>query len=101
MINCAHPTHFENILSQENWVSRIRGIRANASCKSHAELWQSKNLEDDGAEEFGKLNAELASKYRHLNIFGGCCGSNHLHVEEICKAVLKTRYSGVTKAPLT
>jgi len=89
MINCANPTHFDNILSQENWVNRIRGVRANAFCKRHAELWQSEVLEDDGAEEFGKLNAELASKYRHLNIFGGCCDSNYQHVEEICKALLK------------
>src|SRR5688572_21470672 len=39
MINCAHPTHFENALANgEAWTQRIRGIRANASVKSHTEL---------------------------------------------------------------
>ena len=30
MINCAHPTHFEDVL-EAPWVERIRGLRANAS----------------------------------------------------------------------
>ena len=37
MINCAHPTHFESVLGG-SWTTRIRGLRANASTKSHAEL---------------------------------------------------------------
>ncbi len=44
MINCAHPTHFANILNDgEAWLERIRGIRANASTKSHDELNDRKN----------------------------------------------------------
>src|SRR3546814_4089275 len=39
MINCAHPTHFAATLDQDaDWVLRVRGIRANASRCSHAEL---------------------------------------------------------------
>ena len=39
MINCAHPTHFEHVLEPDApWVARVRGVRANASTKSHAEL---------------------------------------------------------------
>ena len=39
MINCAHPTHFEACsTADEPWARRIRGLRANASTKSHAEL---------------------------------------------------------------
>lgn len=35
-INCAHPTHFENIISSEEpWVQKIRSLRANASDCSH------------------------------------------------------------------
>ena len=38
MINCAHPTHFESALPVGAvWVQRLRGIRANASQRSHAE----------------------------------------------------------------
>src|SRR4051812_15969697 len=43
MINCAHPTHFESVLEGGRWTDRIRGLRANASRRSHAEL--------DAAEE--------------------------------------------------
>ncbi len=88
MINCAHPTHFNFIFDDENWVKRIRGIRANASCKSHAELNNSDTLEYGNPVELGLQNAELAKKFKHINVFGGCCGTNHRHVEEICKAVV-------------
>jgi S-methylmethionine-dependent homocysteine/selenocysteine methylase len=40
MINCAHPTHFFAELERgkdEPWIKRIKGLRANSSCKSHAE----------------------------------------------------------------
>jgi homocysteine S-methyltransferase len=39
MINCAHPSHFGPVLDPDaTWMARIRGIRANASSRSHAEL---------------------------------------------------------------
>ena len=88
MINCAHPTHFKSILKDEPWTRRIRGIRANASSKSHPELWQSDKLEDGDPVELGQQNAQLARAFKHLNVFGGCCGTDHRHVEEICKSVL-------------
>ena len=44
LINCAHPTHFEDALKAgEAWTARIHGVRANASTKSHAELDESDN----------------------------------------------------------
>src|SRR5262245_37348472 len=46
MINCAHPTHFEAVLdANEQWVKRLRGLRANASTRSHAELDQATDLD--------------------------------------------------------
>ena len=39
MVNCAHPTHFAGVLeTDEPWVQRVQGIRANSSTMSHAEL---------------------------------------------------------------
>ena len=36
---CAHPTHFElELRDAGDWTSRVRGVRANASKRSHAEL---------------------------------------------------------------
>lgn len=89
MINCAHPTHFQDALVvDEPWVQRISGIRANASTKSHAELDEIEGLDDGNPVELGNQYSELKSRLKHLNVFGGCCGTDHRHVEEICKACL-------------
>ena len=88
MINCAHPSHFDFIFDNQDWVKRIRGIRANASCKSHAELANSETLEDGDPIELGEQYAQLANRFKQLNVFGGCCGTNQRHVEAICKAVV-------------
>jgi S-methylmethionine-dependent homocysteine/selenocysteine methylase len=54
MINCAHPSHFGDVLvPNASWVTRIQGIRANASCMSHAELDNSETLDDGNPEELG------------------------------------------------
>ena len=46
MINCAHPDHFSHVLDEDaDWMQRVRGIRANASRKSHAELDNSTELD--------------------------------------------------------
>ncbi len=87
MINCAHPTHFEDALvSDDSWLQRIRGIRANASTKSHAELDEAEELDDGNPVELGHQYEELKKRLSHLNVLGGCCGTDHRHIEEICKA---------------
>jgi S-methylmethionine-dependent homocysteine/selenocysteine methylase len=89
MLNCAHPTHFAEVLtSGEPWLERIRGIRANASAKSHAELNESETLDDGNPEELGSQYRELKAKLKNLNVLGGCCGTDDRHVEAICKACL-------------
>jgi S-methylmethionine-dependent homocysteine/selenocysteine methylase len=89
MINCAHPTHFENVLdADEPWTKRIRGIRANASTKSHEELNESVELDVGNPIELGQDYKKLLGKLKNLNVLGGCCGTDHRHVEEICKAVI-------------
>ena len=87
MINCAHPTHFDAILAAgEDWVQRVRGIRANASKRSHAELDQAKDLDDGDPAELGRQYRQLRRSFSHLNVLGGCCGTDHRHVEQICLA---------------
>ena len=88
MINCAHPTHFQHVIdSNEGWTDRIYGVRANASCKSHAELDEATELDDGDPVEFGNLYLELRKSLRNLKVVGGCCGTDHRHVEEACKAL--------------
>jgi homocysteine S-methyltransferase len=88
MINCAHPKHFAHVLKGGGWLNRIRGLRANSSTKSHAELEASTEI------DIGNI-AELADHYRALRamlpkitVLGGCCGTDHRHVEAIADRCL-------------
>jgi S-methylmethionine-dependent homocysteine/selenocysteine methylase len=84
MINCAHPTHFERVLDQAApWVERIRGLRANASMKSHAELDEATDLDEGDPTDLGARYAALKSRLPNLNVLGGCCGTDHRHIAEI------------------
>ena len=86
MINCAHPDHFSNELyghENEPWTNRIKGIRANASCKSHAELDESLTLDRGDIPELGSAHRKLRESFKQMNVFGGCCGTDEAHVLEI------------------
>ena len=85
MINCAHPNHFAHVLQANgSWTRRIKGIRANASVKSHAQLDESETLDEGNKEELALGYKNLKSLLPNLNIIGGCCGTDHTHMEEIC-----------------
>jgi S-methylmethionine-dependent homocysteine/selenocysteine methylase len=87
MINCAHPTHFEDVLKLgAAWMSRIRGLRANASRLSHAELDRATELVAGNPAEFGRQYAMLRRKHGRINILGGCCGTDIRHIEQIALA---------------
>jgi homocysteine S-methyltransferase len=91
MINCAHPTHFEGALEADttggdSWIKRLRGLRANASTRSHAELDQATDLDAGNPVELGRQYADLRRKLRHVTVLGGCCGTDFRHVEQICFA---------------
>jgi S-methylmethionine-dependent homocysteine/selenocysteine methylase len=88
MINCAHPLHFINeIETLDDWKLRIKGVRANASCKSHAELDEATELDSGDPTDFGKWHIKLLEKLPHLKVFGGCCGTDVSHIIEICKGL--------------
>lgn len=87
MINCAHPTHFESVLSgRESWIGRLRGLRANASRRSHAELDEAPDLDEGDPLELGHDYAALRRRLPALTILGGCCGTDHRHVGHIGQA---------------
>jgi homocysteine S-methyltransferase len=88
MVNCAHPRHFEGVLADGQWRDRIRGIRANASTLSHAELDVATELDSGDPADLGRSYRELRSKLKKVCIFGGCCGTDHRHIEAICEACL-------------
>lgn len=86
MINCAHPSHFEGVLAHEPWVQRLRGLRCNASRLSHAELDEAEDLDAGDPEELGADYRRLLARFPQINVLGGCCGTDHRHIAQICQA---------------
>ena len=89
MINCAHPSHFDHALDHgEVWLERVRGIRANASTMSHAELDNAEELDSGDPVDLGARYKDLGSKMPGLTIMGGCCGTDHKHIAAIAVACM-------------
>ena len=87
MINCAHPTHFAGVLDGAPWSERIRGVRANASTRSHAELDEATELDEGDPNDLAARYAQLKALMPQLSVVGGCCGTDHRHIEAIASAV--------------
>lgn len=88
MINCAHTSHFAGTLDEgADWTGRIRGIRANASRLSHAELDEATELDSGNPQELGDDYAQLLRRFPKIAVVGGCCGTDHRHLGEIARAV--------------
>ncbi|MFN0064301.1 MAG: homocysteine S-methyltransferase family protein [Myxococcaceae bacterium] len=92
MINCAHPTHFADRLQDAAWTRRVRGIRANASRKSHAELDASTSLDAGDPKELAEQYGRIMQLMPWLNVFGGCCGTDLRHVAEIARRLQKDAF---------
>jgi len=85
MINCAHPLHLDGTLAEAGlWRDRVYGVRANASTRSHAELDAMTELDAGDPAELGQQYLELCEKLPRLSVFGGCCGTDHRHIQAIC-----------------
>lgn len=93
MTNCVHPsivlkalTHsFNNTpLVKE----RFRGIQANTSPLSYAELDNSVDLKCSEPEEFAEEMLKL-SDIGDFQIWGGCCGTDNRHIECVAKRLRK------------
>lgn len=101
MINCAHPTHFASVLPEgEAWLGRIRGLRANASTKSHAELDEAADLDVGDPNDLGRRYRDLKQALPNLNVLGGCCGTDDRHVAAIYQACAPLWWSHVSRGSL-
>jgi homocysteine S-methyltransferase len=63
---------------------RVRGLHANASSKNHAELDEAEELDQGDPHELAEQYRSLRVIWPHLTVVGGCCGTDHRHVDEIC-----------------
>jgi S-methylmethionine-dependent homocysteine/selenocysteine methylase len=90
MVNCAHPDHLHSTLQAAkdegaSWLERLKGIRANASRMSHAELDNADTLDRGSPAEWAALVCEIGNAF-DLPIVGGCCGTDAEHVQHLAKA---------------
>ncbi|PZX11883.1 homocysteine S-methyltransferase [Palleronia aestuarii] len=88
MINCAHPDHFALVLAEaadEDWMTRLRGIVANASRCSHAELDEADELDDGDPEELAQQLTDLGRAYPRIAVLGGCCGTDMRHMRTLAR----------------
>lgn len=85
MINCAHPDHFADVLTNAPWARRVGGIVANASRCSHAELDNASELDAGNPAELGRQLADFRHQHPHLRVLGGCCGTDMRHMTELAK----------------
>jgi homocysteine S-methyltransferase len=88
VINCAHPTHFADALPKGEARMRIRGLRANASTRSHAELDEAEELDSGDPVDLAERYVGLRTELPELEVVGGCCGTDIRHVTAICDAWL-------------
>ncbi len=88
MINCAHPEHLAPALNHTgSWQARVRGLRANASRRSHSELDESTDLDAGDPTELAHAYRELRDVFPELAVVGGCCGTDDRHVAAIGRAM--------------
>ena len=88
MLNCAHPSHFAHVIEElGDRRARLRGLRANASRLSHAELDAATELDAGNPRELGEDYARLKASLPTLSVVGGCCGTDHRHVAAMAAAL--------------
>ena len=89
MVNCAHPTHFQSVLDAgSEWITRLKGIRANASHRSHAELDAADELDSGDPDELAEEYRRILEAHRGVTVIGGCCGTDHRHIAAIAQRCL-------------
>lgn len=93
MTNCIHPKILRKALScpfnKTRLVKeRFRGIQANTSPLTPEEL---DNCNDLKFSDSVSLANDMMKLYKYFNpvIFGGCCGTDNTHIEEIAKRLKK------------
>lgn len=90
-INCSHSDEFAPALEPGDWFLRVRSLRPNAAKMDKISLCKLGHLEAGDAHELGHTMGELARRYPHLDVWGGCCGTWETHLDEIARQVRLSR----------
>lgn len=90
--NCAHPLEFGAAISEPgSWSDRLRYIRPNAVKMEQVALCKLGHLEDGDPDELGQQMGDIALQFPHVDVLGGCCGTDERHLAEISKNVNSVR----------
>lgn len=89
MTNCVHPDIvYEALVHEFNQTETVRtrfiGIQANTSALPYSELDGSCDLKSSSPLDWARGMMKLKSE-SNFRIFGGCCGTDNRHIEEIAK----------------
>jgi len=84
-VNCSHPLEIEPALDPGDWIDRVRGVRPNAAKMDKMSLCSLGHLEDGDPVELGEQIGDMARRYPHMDIWGGCCGTCEVHLDEIAR----------------
>ena len=88
MVNCAHPEHLAPAVDPAaDWWPRLRGVRANASRLSHAELDAAPELDAGDPVELARQLADL--RPLGVTVLGGCCGTDVRHIRALAQEVAR------------
>ena len=101
MVNCAHPSHLSATFTRAQgaaWLKRMRGLRVNASPKSHAELDNSGAAESEPPEALAQATVALA-RLAGVRIFGGCCGTDARHLAALARQTSSLAVQGDLALP--
>lgn len=90
-LNCSHPQEFAPALTPGAWSQRLRCIRPNAAKMDKIALCKLGRLEEGDPDELGRLMGEVARRYPQMDVWGGCCGTSHVHLDRIAAALAEVR----------
>jgi S-methylmethionine-dependent homocysteine/selenocysteine methylase len=88
-LNCSHPDEFNPAITPGKWIDRVRCFRPNAVKMDKIALCKLGHLEEGNPIELGQQMNEVREKYPHIDIWGGCCGTCDVHLEQIMKYLPK------------
>jgi S-methylmethionine-dependent homocysteine/selenocysteine methylase len=90
-INCSHPLEFMPAIEPGEWFQRVRILRPNAAMMDKISLCTLGHLEVGDPAKLGELMGELAKQHPHIDVWGGCCGTWDIHLDEIARNVVASR----------
>ena len=72
MINCAHPDHLSETLTEAAWMTPVKWIVANATRCSHVELDEAEELDDGNPVALADQLADTRRRLPHIAALGEC-----------------------------